>query len=338
MTHSSSVTDIITGRAKEEAGRIRKFRDADEARIDQEENGLPIVPMLHISRQRQGTVWDVTSSGEQSHPNEGRMEFIREWLKQEVLNDDLSSSEGDLNGTYRIELHDSSSYLPHAEDYRNVLCFSRTSEPTAASIALFPDPYQSAGYGPDADVQDSVLWANKRPTVLFAGSTTGDPDPSKNARIRACVWALDHPGLIDFRISSVVQMRPYDVIRKFPEMLQILAPPLTVGQHFQYRFIANIVGNTACWSRVPMVMQSSSVLFHVPHSDMTWYQPLLHSGDHYVECTTHNEILRQRQACDENPNNCLRIIREANVFRRTYMTRGAAASYARHLLYDVRGK
>lgn len=322
--------DVIHDLASTEAKRIRKFRDAEEEETDSLDRGLPKVPLLHVSSSAND--YTVRSSGASGHPNEGRMEFVRGWIQRALLR--ARDTEGDATGTYRIELHDATSYLARSEEFRDVLSFSRSSHCTAATIAMIPDPYQAAGH---AFPIDHVPWSRKRPIVMFAGSSTGDTEPDKNVRIQACTWSLNHPVETDFRISAVVQMRPYDIVRMNPVVRNILLPPVPVIDHYGYKFLANMVGNTACWSRVPMIMHSSSLMFHVPHADMTWYYPMMRAGEEFVECVTHDDFLHCRQSCMRDDRGCSRMVKQANAFFESFMTDEAATIYARHLLFDIRG-
>lgn len=342
---SGAAHDTVLCLASKEAQRIRRFRDADEEETDRLARELPRTPLLHITPspgRASGAKWMVTSSGECGHPNEERMGFLREWVGARVLGTNRDS-EGDPSGTFRIELHDSYSYLPRAQEYRDVLSFGRGAAPSAscARVALFPDPYQASGFGPGACMlgpRDKIPWADKRPTVVFAGSTTGCRDAVNNARIRACVWALGHRDLTDFRISAVVQMSPHEACSRVPLLREVLAPHLSPQAHFAHKFIANIVGNTACWSRVPMVLRSNSVLLHLTHVDTAWYYPEMHAGKHYVACDSHEEILVQRRACLADDAMCARITACANEFVDRFLSVQAAEAYAGRLLYDVSGK
>lgn len=324
----------ILALATSEARRIRKFRDREEEADDRMDRGLPEVPLLHISRTGSDR-WTVRSSGEAGHPNEARMPFIRDWIEREVLTA-LGGDKTDVSGTYRLQLHDSCSYLPRASEFRDVLSFGRVEDDQGSTIARIPDPFQVSGYGLGA--VDDIPWHRKQSKVVFAGSTTGDTDPGKNARILACLWALGHPEETDFRISAVVQMRPFDVCTQVPCMADILAPHLPPEFQFRNRFIANIVGNTACWSRVPMVLGSGSVMFHMPHADTAWYYPAMVPGLHYVECVSHDEILRNRLACLADEAGCQRMTATAKAFKARYLTREAAVQFACRLLSDVKGR
>lgn len=337
-TGAQVVSDTIGGLASKEATRVQKFRDCEEEEGDRLDNDLPLVPLLHIRKGASGG-WCVSSSGEKGHPNESRMPVVKQWMERDVFPLCLHGASMDMTGTYRLELHDSYTYLPRAEDYRNILSFCRSSAgTTGASVALLPDPYQACGYSGLLGAVDDIPWETKRPTVMFAGSTTGRVNPEENKRVMACIWALDHKPQTDFRISAVVQMRPYDIIRRMPVIRDIIAPHVSPQVQFQHRFLANIVGNTACWSRVPMVLRSSSVMFHMPHDDIAWYYPMMRAGVHYVECASHDAILQNRMTCMSDDAGCRHMTHEANTLYNSYLTREAAASYTLQLLFDVRGK
>lgn len=331
--------DTIQSLAKAEACRIRKFRDQAEEGEDRADLGLPVVPLIHIEA-RPGRRWWVGSSGSEGHANEPRMAFVTGWLGQ-VLEQDKTDAGGDPSGTYRLELHDSCSYLPRAEEYRDVLSFCRSTQQSPSRVATIPDPYQAAGYGHkdgQGALRDTVLWQLKRPTVVFAGSSTGDRDPARNARILACMWALNHPLETDFRISAVVQMRPYDIIERWPMIRAVLAPHLLPEAQFCHKFIMNIVGNTACWSRVPMILGSRSVMFHLPHDDAAWYYPEMKAGEHYIECNSLEQILHNQNSHKSDDVTCNRITLAANRFHAQYLTCQAAAIYALHLIQAIPGK
>lgn len=331
------IHDAITSLASKEANRVIKFRNQEEEEDDRHVNGLPHVPTIHVQRRNATSECIVTSSGESGHPNEGRMGFIKQWLQSKVLTPN-GECEGNPTGTYRIELHDSTTYLPRAPEYQNVLSFGRSVN-SVSTVAMFPDPYQAANYsGLGIDVVDDIPWRSKRPTVLFAGSTTGSLNYALNVRIRACRWSLDHPIETDFRISSIVQMNPFDVVRQQSRMKDMLAPHISVEMHHAYKFIANIVGNTACWSRLPMVFRSQSMLFHLSHDDMTWYYPILRPGKHYVECATQQDFLTHRRECLADETGCQIVVDEARKFSNAYLNQNAAETYTRHLLFNIRGQ
>jgi hypothetical protein len=216
-----------------------------------------------------------------------------------------------------IELHDSFSYLPDADHprYKNCMVFSRPRD--SSSGALIPDPFHMGGFGGllEAARKDSVQWRNKESRLFFAGSTTGDRDPAANERVRACVWSLRQPpGSCDFRITNVAQMTPEHLLAAVPAVARTIGRAVPVHDHFLYRYQVNIQGNTACWSRVPMIMSTKSLLVNLKHDDVMWYYPMMAPGTHFVQARGLDDLLGIRSWYDANAEEAIRITRNANEF------------------------
>lgn len=327
--------DRVCDLARKEAQRIKKFKTIEEEEEDRIDKDHPPVPRLQITLEGRGknTKYTLVSFGEKDHPNEARMNFLKDYFSLRILN---NLEEGaDPSGVYRVQLHDSCTYLSRGNDYCDVLTFGRDGH---AKTALLADPYLVSGFADNMlGSPDTLPWISKASKVIFAGSTTGDIDPILNTRVKACVWALDHQDVTDFRITSVVQMNPFDVQRKVPQMKYIIAPHIAPNFQFKFKFIANIMGNTACWSRVPMILKSQSVMFHVPHEDVTWYSSLIKNDEHYVACETFDEFLTNRIRYTHLPMECARITDNANQFVKSYLSPDMADSYTTSLLCSVEG-
>ena len=237
-------------------------------------------------------------------------------------------------------------------------------------VALLPDPFQMDDYGGlvAAAAADPVPWERKRPALFFAGSTTGERDARSNLRVRACVGARElqlaglwpaadaqaagvppsgAPGGAAFggppavmRITQVVQMAPAAALEREPRLRGVLGPYAPLEEHFGYRYQVNLRGNTACWSRVPMVLASRSLLLDVRHQDACWYAPALREGTHYVGVApgartrdTLDALEEARRRCEaEGAALCGWRVREANRFAAGFLTSAAAAAYAAQLL------
>jgi hypothetical protein len=216
-----------------------------------------------------------------------------------------------------IELHDSFSYLPDADHprYKNCMVFSRPRD--SSNGALIPDPFHIGDFGGLLDVarKDNVQWRNKESRLFFAGSTTGDRVPEMNERVRACVWALQQPpGSCDFRITNIAQMTREHLLSSVPAVAHSIRPCVPVQDHFRYRYQVNIQGNTACWSRVPMIMSTQSLLVNLRHEDVMWYYPMMAPGTHFVQAHRLDDLLGIRSWYDANSDEAVRITRNANKF------------------------
>ena len=316
--------------ADAEARLVRPVREAEAAAA-----GLPY---FCIAREG-GSQWRVTGHGHVGHDNAPRMPFLCRWLERDVLR--LVDAEADVGGCYRVELHDSYSYLPRcpaltdstASLWDNAMTFARPAGAREAA-ALLPDPYQIQGYGGTLEVVDEVPWAAKRPTLFFAGTTTGDRDPQRNARIRAAVWALGQPpDVARIRITQIAQMRAEHACAVVPRLRECLDRWVPLAEHHQYRYQVNLVGNTACWSRVPQALASHSVLLNVRHPDALWYYPLLREGTHLLAVDGLDELPRLRDELERgDPARPQRIADAANRFVDDFLRPHHAAIYTAHLL------
>ena len=330
--------------ARSEARRVRPITDEEElGRLDAEAGRC--VPVLDVSRDARGRL---AASGRLrcgSHDNADRLPFMVDWLNRCVLPLVEPEAAPDVCGAWRVELHDSYSYLPERRGYREVLTFGRAPDAAERRVALLPDPYHIGDFGgllrKARTGPAAVPWAAREPTLFFAGTTTGDRDPSRNERVRACVWALDDApaGVACMHITNVAQMTAHDISNAWGERRTrgILAAPAPVHDHFRYRYQANIVGNTACWSRLPMVMSSGSLLVHVRHADAVWYYPLLREREHYVAADSVDgaDLLRAHAWCRANDAECERIAASAAALAGQLFAPSTAASYAATLLQEA---
>lgn len=274
------------------------------------------------------------------HDNEARLPHLCAWLQRRVLPHVAPEARADVCGYYRIELHDSYAYLKTPEAtaatrYRDADCltFSGDRSDVRSRVALMPDPYQVDDYGGmlTGAARDSVPWERKTEgRVLFAGSTTGDRDPSLNERVRARLWSVSRAAYTDFRLTAVVQMDAARLLAHLGPQCPLHAP-MSFEEQFRYRYIANIAGNTCCWSRVPMLLSSNSLMLNVPHLGMTWYHLLLQAGEHFVEAPLHR-LAQVHQACISDEPRSRRIVASANRFALTYLNSTHAAVYTRALL------
>lgn len=325
-----NTAEVVAHLAQAEAPRLRAVTDpAELAALAEAGHALPYVTVARDATTG-GRV--ATGHGHIGHDNEPRMAFLTAWLQERVL--PFVDPGVNVNGAYRVELHDSYSYLPDRRAHHNALTFARPCG-SPDRVALLPDPYLMADYGgmlSGPDAVDDVPWAAKRPTMFFAGTTTGDRDAARNARVRACVWSLSRPDIARFHITHVAQMTLVDALARAPRLAEVLRPRVSHREHFDHRYQVNIVGNTACWSRVPMVMASGSLLLQLEHADMMWYYPMLKEGTHFRLARDLDALPALHRACEAAPLDCQRIARNANEFVSSVLTSAMAAMYTVRLL------
>ena len=322
--------DAIVSLARSEARCLRPVRYDEE-----EEEGASGLPYICI-RRLGVSQYTVHGRGHEGHENEGRMPFMCSFIANRVL--PLIDAATNVSGDYKIELHDSYSYLPEAavdaSKYNNCMVFSRSRYARERSV-LIPDPFHMADFNGLLSVKDTVPFNHKKAELFFAGTTTGNRDPQENVRVRACVWSLAHRGQASFHITKIAQMQERDLFSGVPQSRQIVRPFVPVQEHFNYRYQVNIVGNTACWSRVPMIMNSSCVMINLRHDDTMWYYPALLSGTHFVSASSLDDLIDRKDFLEANPNECIRITSNANRFVRDFLSSPkTAAIYMANMLEE----
>lgn len=259
----------------------------------------------------------------EKHDNGPRMLAFADILNKNVL-PNLSCK---INGNFGIELHDSNSYLSNDFDYDSVLVWAR--QKNEKKSVLMPDIYQYTNYLSSDQVKDNSV--TKISKVGFFGTTTGSKNPHDNTRINTCLWALDRD-FIDCYITNIAQMT-VDDFGKVDRNKEILKPYMPMSQQFKYKYLLDIPGNTYSWNRVPIVMQSNSLLFKMPCSDYGWYYPLLRPGEHYVNVdlnTMHSKFMYY----ENNPKEYNLIVENANKFVNNFMKTTHAYLYMSVLLEE----
>ncbi|PNH00826.1 hypothetical protein TSOC_013328 [Tetrabaena socialis] len=277
-----------------------------------------------------GSTYSVEMRGHQGHDNEGRAPFVCSFVNRTLEYIDPCL---DASGVYPIELHDSYSYLPSSDsqNYRGALTFSKPMG--HGHTILLPDPYQMAGYGGLLGAVDPIPFENKEDIVLFAGTTTGDRSPLHNERVKACLWAMDKRPRYQFYITNIAQMTLEDMVNAIaqPHLSSILHAPISHEDHFRCKYIFNVKGNTCCWSRVPMILNSNSLMLNLRHPDGTWYYPLLQENHHFISVPTIESLPSVVNHCSTNPLLCKHVTSNANQFVKNFCGQVHASYYAKCL-------
>ena len=290
-------------------------------------------PQIQI--RRDGNRYAVNGVNHAGHDNEDRMDVVCRYIRERVLPNVDSAT--NVSGTYKIELHDTMQPTDKNEGSLGSFCFSR-SRHERGDYPLIPDEFQMRDYsGLLSDYSDPLSWDRKQPKALFCGTTTGDRNPAKNERLQACDWAARHGrGYSDFRITKVAQMRREDVVAAYPDTHdKFSAPHVPIEKHYEYRYLVNIAGNTCSWNRVPLIMNSRSLMLHTYHPDMTWYYLAMREGEHYVSTKVGEGLAGTMQFYESNPQEAQLITRNANRFVKQFMGAPSAILYMTMLLENV---
>lgn len=274
------------------------------------------LPYLKVVRDMDNN-YKTTGHNYEQHPNASRMEFLQSYLEHKVL----PFVKGNLSGYFNVELHDV--YDPIKTVFDNCLVWSKQKGDD--HVVLMPDLYNLIDYHGQLRVTDQSSWVSKRDKMCFFGSSTGSTILNENERVKGCTWGCSHADIADFFITRKVQMAA-DV--RIP--LHIMCPPVGLHEMFNYKVCCDIKGNTNCWDRLPIVLNSRSLLFQLPSEFMSFYEPILVSsklGKKMVHVESYDDLPGKLKYYLTNPKEAIQITRDANAFANTYLNSHVAQHY-----------
>lgn len=278
-------------------------------------------------------IYNVNGVNFEDHPNAYRMKTVCDYIQYAVAPN--IDAKVDISGNYKIELHDT---IQPGDTSQGCFCFCKKK--TDSIYTLIPDEYQLQNYGGMLKhYPDSKLWGEKKSKALFCGTSTGDTNPLMNQRLNACDWAVRHASsYAEFYITKVAQMNKSDIVKSFPQTSKLFLKDvqIPVPSHYQYRYLVNIAGNTCCWNRLPMIMNSNSLLLNVYHPDMCWYYPALREELHYVPVSLIGcDLYNTMQYYDANPFEARMITRNANAFVDQFLCKSSTVLYTTLLFENI---
>jgi hypothetical protein len=320
--------DVIMSLANSEARRARGIflLDYDDTMI----NNFP-----YIEIKKKSNKYIINGYNYETHDNSPRMQLVCDYIKNVVFPN--VDSNVNISGLYKIELHDVIQENDKSDG--GCFCFSRNKS-SRDDYVLLPDAFQMQNYGGLlANYSDDISWNKKSSRALFCGTTTGLRNPMLNERLQACDWAVRTArSYTDFYITKVAQMDMSDIIRCYPETCGTFFRNeyIPVEDHYKYKYLVNIAGNTCCWNRVALIMNSKSLMLSTYQSDMCWYYPALCEGIHYSSVKLSGDNLYNTiQYYEQNPLEASIIVRNANTFVKQYLSATSVILYVTMLFENI---
>jgi hypothetical protein len=152
------------------------------------------------------------------------------------------------------------------------------------SRILFPD---FEAFNADQLILDCELaknkhpWENKKEKVFFRGITTNKRVTIKNfmenPRFRIVQLSQQNPSLIDAAFTYVIEN-----YKDFPSNICVMSPYVSMQDHFVYKYLIDIDGNSCTYSRCRWIMLSNSVLLKCESDNIQWYYDLLIPYENYI--------------------------------------------------------
>jgi len=256
-----------------------------------------------------------------------RMHLWETYLKNHILPN--IGDPYDITGFYNIELHDSYTYLKNGHDYQNVFTFSKFKDDSGP--VLIPDPDMITNWkNMLQNIQDDVHFDNKLNKIIFAGATTGHHDPSKNERIKACLWSLEYQDICEFKLTKVSQMSMDSIISTYGanQWKDIYLPRhMTIQEQLRYKYHLHIDGNTCRFDVWPM--KTNSLLLKMRSHEMLWYYPMIKANSEFVEVSSLDHLSDIQEYYTANPRMARLIIKNANNLAKELFTPFS------HILYTI---
>lgn len=216
-------------------------------------------------------------------------------------------------------------------------------KPIGSNNILLPDVdfLEFDFYESNPQFRDPFSYAEKSATATFVGATSGGPVTAQAIRtgalprLRAAAFFKDRPE-VAFRLPKIVHASD--------EARQMLAAMGYAGEalvpwhdQFRHRFIISIDGFGATCSRLPIALRSQSVLLKYASRHLLHYFDTLQPWRHFVPIEHDSEVLDVIRIEQNSPGSFAEMVREANAFAATYLSREAAMRYTAMLLraYDA---
>lgn len=190
-----------------------------------------------------------------------------------------------------------------------------------SSNILMPDLYAILKYQNKLS-KDDILYENKDKKALFIGCTTGNLDAKLNNRLKICNKYRKNE-VIHCYIHKICQMSYESVHDAYPYYNDFLSPTKQFNEMCKYKYIISVEGNSAAWDRIPMFLNSNSILLIQNSDHKCWYYDFLIPNVHYIPFDDDTD-LEKIVSSDEDRRH---IIKNANQFVTDYLT------YDKHLLY-----
>jgi hypothetical protein len=223
-------------------------------------------------------------------------------------------------------------------DKSGVLVFGKSIK---ADSILIPDIYQMYNYQNAGKIVDNISFENKENKIIFGGASTGSINLRHNQRVNTCIWSIKNDWAFkntNFKLTNIVQTTINELnshaLENNVNIKNIISNNISIPEQLNYRYILSIDGNTWAWDRPVWIMQSNSLFFKYESDNAGWYYDFLKENEHYISVNTNN-IENKFNFFENNNNQALDIIRNANAFVKDYCSEAAWTFYLKILFENI---
>ncbi len=166
--------------------------------------------------------------------------------------------------------------------------FSFAKRATSQSI-LIPD-FEALFHANDlirscGDASRAHPWHTKQNIIFWRGSTTGGEYRLDNyfdfPRAKLVFLSAENPTWLDAAFTNFCQGSP-EVFVLIEQNGRPLAPFLSMADHFAYKYLIDIDGNSCTYSRCRWILLSNSTLIKPTSPNIQWYYKALVPWVHYI--------------------------------------------------------
>lgn len=191
-------------------------------------------------------------------------------------------------------------------------------------IRLIPDLYYFMAGGYEAFDPELIPWEDRRPSVVWRGSSTGLPWLLQTLdhlddlpRYRMCKFAAALGAQADVGLTEVVQTAsPEDdaLIRERLMREGLLKPFVPMIEMARHRFMLDIDGNSNSWNFMQKLRLGCCVL-RVESLWRQWFADRLTAWEHYVPVAADlSDLVERAEWCFAHPAECAAIAARGRQF------------------------
>ena len=236
--------------------------------------------LVHI-KIRKGKVFSYSPAAVIHTEIESRLNIVHQFFKA------LAKDYKIPNIDFVVTLHDGVSF--NGEDFNADLpLFSFAKNKQCPSI-LMPDFEALSECNENLKICEEASkaypWKTKKEVIFWRGATTGGLFEIGNylqfPRSKLVLLSRQNPQWLDAAFTALVQSTP-DVYNLLLAQTRPLAEHTPIKNHFAYKYLMDVDGNSCTYSRCRWILLSNSVLIKPDSKNIQWYYKALKPWVHYV--------------------------------------------------------
>ncbi len=177
-------------------------------------------------------------------------------------------------------------------------------------------------------------WESKQDLAFWRGAATGLTPPSEMPRLRLVQISAEHPEFLDAKLTQLFPEQ-YQSLELKALLHPYLASPVSVLEHFKYKYQILADGHVSAFSRAYWQLFSNCVTFKQESPWYQWYYRLLKPYEHYIPYQADaSDLVEKLQWAREHDEEARQISRNANELARNHLKRSDLLLYFYLLLCE----